>query len=157
MSLSSISRRHPSTLWPRSFAVSPADRCGGVTYAAVTEGSQAPSIRSPSLKRTSHRLFTSLPDLADPSTLADLGIRPDRLASEDRRVTQAISRGIHERDYPGFRWWSALKGDWHATILFLDRVPLDTIEYGQPDPLHLEHSVVERVRHELRMLHMAML
>ncbi len=94
-----------------------------------------------------------LADLTDPVTLTDLGIRPDRLASEDRRVTQAISRAIYERGYPGFRWWSALKGDWHATILYLDRIDSGAMRYGNPDPLHPQHAVVARVCDELRMPH----
>ena len=36
-----------------------------------------------------------LPDLGDPDTLSRFAIRPDALASHDRRVTQAISRKLH--------------------------------------------------------------
>lgn len=66
-------------------------------------------------------------------------------------MTQAISRALYERDYPGFRWWSALKGDWHATILYLDRIDSEAIRCGDPDPLHAAHPVVVRVCDELRM------
>lgn len=93
----------------------------------------------------------ALPDLGDGAALARLGVRADALASEDRRLTQAISRSIHEAGLPGFRWWSALRGDWHATVLFLDRVPSSSVEYGNPEPLALTHPVVLRVARMLRM------
>jgi hypothetical protein len=42
----------------------------------------------------------ALPDLGDPAVLDRLGIRPDQLASQERRITQAISRTLHERRLP---------------------------------------------------------
>lgn len=93
----------------------------------------------------------ALPDLGDPSVLSRLGIRPDHLASHERRTTQAISRKLHDKELPGFRWWSALTGDWHVTVLYLDHVDVDRIAYRAPGALSPDHPVV---RETARLLHM---
>ena len=93
----------------------------------------------------------ALPDLADGATLQCLGIRADALASEDRSITQQIARDIHAAGLPGFRWWSALRGDWHATVLFLDRVDPQAIRYDTPEPLSTHHPLVRRVAELLNM------
>jgi hypothetical protein len=82
-------------------------------------------------------------DLTDGATLAALGIRADHLASRERRRTQAISRTVHTAGYAGLRWWSVLHGDWHTTVVFLDRIPLEQIEFGTPEPLSLAHPAVQ--------------
>jgi hypothetical protein len=94
-----------------------------------------------------------LPDLADPAVLVDLDIRPDQLASHDRTVTQAISRRVHASTagYPGFRWWSALTGEWHVTVLFMDRLDPRSIEYTVPVPLDVRHPAVRAAARFLKM------
>lgn len=90
-----------------------------------------------------------LPDLTDPAVLLELDLRPDQLASHDREVTRAISRRVHAHPaaYPGFRWWSALTGEWHVTVLFLDRVDIRSMDYTTPEPLDIRHpAVVEAAR-----------
>ncbi|HYJ80469.1 MAG TPA: hypothetical protein VEW03_12730, partial [Longimicrobiaceae bacterium] len=86
-------------------------------------------------------------------TLVAHGIRPDHLASYERTVTQAIARKIHDNTagYPGFRWWSALTGDWHAAVVFLDHVHVRDIGYGDPDPAHVGHPAVLEAARFLRM------
>ena len=49
------------------------------------------------------------------------------LAASDRRVTQGIAGRIHAAGHSGFRWWSALSGEWHTVVLFTDRIPLDAL------------------------------
>lgn len=78
---------------------------------------------------------TSLADLTDPAVLARFGIRPDTLASRDVRRTQETARALHAEGFPGFRWWSSLSGDWHTTVLFLDRVPVSRLAVGTPRAL----------------------
>lgn len=80
-------------------------------------------------------------DLCDPEVLVRLGIRPDRTASRDRHVTQAIAADIHRAGHAGLRWWSALVGDWHGIVLFRDRLN-PGLEFGAPEPLRLEHPAV---------------
>jgi hypothetical protein len=87
-------------------------------------------------------VFSSLPDLGDPATLVRHAIRPDDLASHDRTVTQGISRRMHDAGFPGFRWWSAFRGEWHVAVLYMDRVDRFEIQYGPPSPLHIAHPLV---------------
>ncbi|MBW3570828.1 MAG: RES family NAD+ phosphorylase [Gemmatimonadetes bacterium] len=83
-------------------------------------------------------------DLANPSVLLTLDVRPDQLASHDREVTRAISRRMHAAAarYAGFRWWSALTGEWHVTVLFLDRADVASIDYTVPEPLDISHPAI---------------
>ncbi len=96
-------------------------------------------------------LESGLPDLGDPDTLSRFTIRPDALASHDRRVTQAISRKLHGEGMSGFRWWSALGGDWHVTVLYLDRVDVRQIAYRAPAALSVDHPVVRAAARLLQM------
>jgi hypothetical protein len=90
-------------------------------------------------------------DLTDPAVLLRYGIRPDTLASRDRARTQSISRSLHTAELLGFRWWSSLGGDWHATVLFLDRVPVVKLNYGDPEALSLRHPAVLEATHALNI------
>jgi hypothetical protein len=85
-----------------------------------------------------------LVDLADPATLVRVRVRPDTLAlpESDRAQTQAVSRQIFESGAPGFRWWSALHGGWHSTVLFVERVPLPMLTFGEPEIVGIEHPAV---------------
>lgn len=92
--------------------------------------------------RLSDELATRLPDLTDPATLARLGVRPDALASHERRATQAIARELHAGGAPGFRWWSALTGAWHGVVLFADRLDGADLAVGAPEALTMDHPAV---------------
>ncbi len=84
-----------------------------------------------------------LADLCDPPELAGRDIAPDRLAFRDRAVTQAIARDLHhDPELAGFRWWSALFGEWHTVVLFSDRVPQDALTFSPPDALELASPIV---------------
>jgi hypothetical protein len=97
-------------------------------------------------------IYDALPDLGNPETLVRLAIRPDALASTDRAITQRISRTLHDdHGLSGFRWWSAFRGVWHVGVLYMDRVDRFRIHYGQPDPLHLAHPLVQAAADELKM------
>lgn len=87
-------------------------------------------------------LAARIADLTDPAILAHHEIRPDALASRDVQRTQALSRALHDAGVAGFRWWSSLSGDWHALVLYLDRVPLDDLTFDPPEPLSLAHPAV---------------
>jgi hypothetical protein len=80
-----------------------------------------------------------LADLCDPAQLSRYGCRPDELMSRDLTRTQGVSRRLYDQGLAGFRWWSALSGDWHSTVLYLDRVTASgKLEYGAPTPLDLD-------------------
>jgi hypothetical protein len=95
---------------------------------------------------------SGLADLTDPGVLVERGIRPDALASRDRARTHAISRALHDAGLTGFRWWSALHGDWHAVLLFMDRVPPDGLEHGRPQVLATDHPAAAGAARALNML-----
>jgi hypothetical protein len=85
----------------------------------------------------SSTLVERIPECTDPEVLATLGIRPDELAHHDRAVTQAIARRLHELGAAsgapaGLRWWSALSGAWHTTVVFTDRERSGEVAFGAP-------------------------
>ena len=85
-------------------------------------------------------LEARIPDCTDPATLGALGLRPDELAHHDRSLTQAIARRLHARgaatgDPAGLRWWSALTGAWHTTVVFTDREQAGEVTFGAPRTL----------------------
>jgi hypothetical protein len=84
-----------------------------------------------------------LADLCDPLELARRNIAPDRLAFRNHVVTRAIARELHlDPDLAGFRWWSALFGEWHTVVLFSDRLPENALVFSTPDELTLASPVV---------------
>jgi len=83
--------------------------------------------------RLSPALLRRIPDCTDPAVLTRLGIRPDELAHHDRTRTQAIARRLHgRRGTAGLRWWSALTGAWHTTVVFTDRERPREVTFGKP-------------------------
>lgn len=99
-------------------------------------------------------LVDRIPDCTDPAILSALRLRPDGLAHHDRRVTQEIARRVHSGDIPsrgvlarscaGLRWWSALTGAWHTTVVFTDRVHSGEILFGPPRQLDPGDAAVVR-------------
>ena len=82
-------------------------------------------------------LVARIPDCTEPDVLRALGLRPDELAHHDRTRTQAIARRLHELgaatgDPAGLRWWSALTGAWHTTVVFTDRERDGEVGFGAP-------------------------
>ena len=101
--------------------------------------------------RTASLPRDALADLTDPSTLLRLGIRPDQVASHDRRTTQELARRIHDSDRAGLRWWSALTGEWHTTVLFADRCGPGSWRVDAPGHLLPEHPALTEALRFLRM------
>ena len=61
-----------------------------------------------------------LVDLDDPRVLANEGLKPSRVATNDRSVTQGQASelfGAHE-DAVGLRWWSTFESLWANVTLF---------------------------------------
>ncbi len=79
-----------------------------------------------------------LADLCDPAVLVKHDIRPDVLASRDLAKTQRVAAALYKEGFGGLRWWSALSGDWHTIVVFEG-----DIEYAEPEPLAIGHTVVE--------------
>jgi hypothetical protein len=68
---------------------------------------------------------------------------PDEVAAWERRTTQRIAEQLFADRWAGLRWWSAFVGEWHGTVLFLDRVANRSLSYGTPEPLHFTDDAVE--------------
>lgn len=86
---------------------------------------------------------SAIADLCDPSELLRFRCRPDELMSRVVARTQAVSRRLHDSGLAGFRLWSALSGDWHSTILYLDRVEPGSIAFSNPYELELTTPAVQ--------------
>lgn len=94
-------------------------------------------------------LVARIPDCTDPKVLAALGLRPDQLAHHDRILTQAVSRDLHGRgtlaDGPaGLRWWSALTGAWHTTVVFTDHERSGDVRFGTPRVLQFSEPALPK-------------
>lgn len=94
-------------------------------------------------------LLQRIPDCTNPGALAALRLRPDELAHHDRTLTQAIARRLHDLEkatHPraGLRWWSALTGAWHTTVLFTDREGAGEVTFGAPRLVQRSDPVLRR-------------
>lgn len=69
---------------------------------------------------------TELVDLDDPAVLRRERLRPSRVATRSRDVTQPQARVLYERhpDAAGLRWWSAFESLW-ANVTLFDRAAPD--------------------------------
>ena len=95
--------------------------------------------------RLAATLVRRIPDCTDPGVLARLDIRPDELVHHDRTRTQAIARRLHaRRATAGLRWWSALTGAWHTTVVFTDRERRGEVTFGKPRVLEPSDPAVVR-------------
>lgn len=92
-----------------------------------------------------------LVDLDDPAELLRFGFTPGLLASDDRARTQRVAEEVYASGASGLRWWSRLSGDWHAVVLFLDRVPVERVEIAAPELLTRQHPAVVAARRFLAM------
>jgi hypothetical protein len=82
-------------------------------------------------------------DLCDPEVLARIETGPDEVAARERRATQLIAEQLFADGWAGLRWWSAFFGEWHGTVLFLDRMADSSLSYGPPEPLQLANDALE--------------
>jgi hypothetical protein len=59
-------------------------------------------------------------DLDDPAVLRRERLRPSRVATTERAITQGQARTLHERHVPaaGLRWWSTHESMWMNVTLF---------------------------------------
>jgi RES domain-containing protein len=62
-----------------------------------------------------------LVDLDDPSELAARRLRPSRVATLRRPVTQRVAASIFEEGAGGLLWWSTLETEWANVTLFHER------------------------------------
>ena len=86
-----------------------------------------------------------VPDLDDPAELAARGLRPSRVASLDRSLTQPIALGLFREGTAGFAWWSTLNSAWPNVTLFAERALRQLRLTAEPEPLTTDHPVVRTV------------
>lgn len=75
---------------------------------------------------------SELIDLDDPVVLRRERLRPSRVATRSRAVTQPQARTIHER-HPaaaGLRWWSTYEALWMHVTLFDRALPQLTVQHA---------------------------
>jgi hypothetical protein len=81
-------------------------------------------------------------DLDEPAVLAREGLRPSRVATRRRDVTQPQARSLHEA-HPGaaaLRWWSTYESLW-ANFTVFDRAA-GSLSVRRLDELALDHQAV---------------
>ena len=85
----------------------------------------------------------TLLDLDDPRTLARERLRPSRVATRRRSLTQAQAARLFERHdtAAGLRWWSSLESLWINVTLF-DRAEA-AVAAGEVEPLAPESETVQ--------------
>lgn len=83
-----------------------------------------------------------LVDLDEPLVLAEEGLRPSRVGTGDRTVTQADAAVLQDRhpDAAGLRWWSLHESGW-ANVTLFDRAA-EELAVESVDPLELDDDVV---------------
>jgi hypothetical protein len=81
-------------------------------------------------------------DLDDPSVLAQEGLRPSRVATNDRPTTQGQASELFQRhgEVVGLRWWSTFESLW-ANITLFDRAET-ALGVSDVQPLEVEDDVV---------------
>ena len=85
---------------------------------------------------------TGTVDLDDPRVLAGRGLRPSRVATRTRAVTQAYAGRVFD-EVPlalGLRWWSTLEASLINLTLFDRAAPHLTL--AEVEPLALDHPAV---------------
>lgn len=107
-------------------------------------GTLRPSLAMYKLRKPRQQLA----DMDDPFELQQRRLRPSRVATMDRRVTQAWAARIHESACSGFLWWSTLESQWINCTLFAERSLSRLVLSHAPAPLSLETpEVQEAARH----------
>jgi hypothetical protein len=63
---------------------------------------------------------TELVDLDEPAVLRRERLRPSRVATRERTITQPQARALHEKygEAAGLRWWSTFESQWLNVTLF---------------------------------------
>ena len=90
-------------------------------------------------------------DLDDSRCLVDYGLRPSRVVTRDRTVTQEWARAIYERaapdsgrEFAGISWWSYYNPDWASIGLWDVDLVVEDVEV-----LSLESLIVQETAFEI--------
>ena len=90
-------------------------------------------------------------DLDDSRRLVECGLRPSRVVTRDRTVTQEWARAIYERsitegerEFAGLSWWSYYNPDWSSIGLWEVDLTVEDVEV-----LSLESLIVQETAFEI--------
>jgi hypothetical protein len=83
-----------------------------------------------------------LVDLDEPSVLRRERLRPSRVATRERAVTQPLALALHEKhgEAAGLRWWSTFESQWLNVTLF-DRAA-SALRLGSVRALHVDDDEI---------------
>jgi hypothetical protein len=81
-------------------------------------------------------------DLDEPKELSRRRLRPSRVATLDRRLTQEVAAGLFRDGFAGFLWWSVLESLWINATLFAERAETTLVVTADPRVLHLTDEEV---------------
>jgi hypothetical protein len=90
-----------------------------------------------------------LVDLDDPAQLLTRELRPSRVASRRRLVTQQMARRIYQEGAGGMLWWSTLSAEWINVTLFYERVMRAVSVVAPPRPLSTAMAEVRAAAEDL--------
>jgi hypothetical protein len=90
-----------------------------------------------------------LTDLDEPRELARRRLRPSRVATGHRHVTQRLALDLFEEGLAGFAWWSALEASWSNVTLFADRTLGLLALADPPEPLAFDRPELRTVAEAL--------
>lgn len=90
-----------------------------------------------------------LVDLDDPQALLDHELRPSRVATRHREVTQPAALAIFDEGAAGLGWWSTLEASWANVTLFAPRATGHLTLAAEPEPLSVSHPALRAVAAEL--------
>ena len=79
-------------------------------------------------------------DLDEPAVLAANALRPSRVATRRRDLTQPQALGLYRRGAAGIRWWSTFESLWTNVTVF-DRV-VDRLRVGEVRRLRVDDPTV---------------
>lgn len=88
-------------------------------------------------------------DLDDPRELVRRRVRPSRVATRNREVTQALSRQLFEEGISGFVWWSTIEATWQNITLFAERAAHHLALQEGPEILSIDHPLVREAGESL--------
>lgn len=81
-------------------------------------------------------------DLDEPAELQKRRLRPSRVATHARPVTQQLAGSLFDEGLAGFGWWSTLEASWPNVTLFAERVDGRLVVATEPRPLTIDDPVV---------------
>ncbi len=91
-------------------------------------------------------------NLCDKNILAQIQVDPVHIATQDRTVSQRLSRQLHTQGVSGFLWWSSLEAQWTNVSLFEGRILKFSKVMPPIVPLSIDHPDVIQAARDIGVL-----